>query len=160
MRWWRSPLPARDKSKSSAVKEEIRGGKNIWCIVENKAEGVMKEKKATNGEVYGNLKGWALKNWCFQTVVLEKTLESPLDCKEIKSVNPKGNQPWVFIGRTDTEAPITLATWWEELTHWKRPWCRQGWKQKEKGTTENRMAGWHHWLSGCEFEQTLGDSEG
>ena len=69
--------------------------------------------------------GWVLKNWCFKTEVLEKTLESHLDCKEIKPVNPKGNQPWIFIGRTDTEAeaPIFFATWWEELTHWKRSWC-------------------------------------
>ena len=68
---------------------------------------------------------WALKNWCFWTVVLEKTLESPLDCKEIQPVNPKGNQSWILIGRTDTEteAPNTLATWCEELTHLKRPWC-------------------------------------
>ena len=68
---------------------------------------------------------WVPKNWCFWTMVLEKTLESPLDCKEIKPVNPKGNQSWIFIGRTDAEAeaPIILATWCEELTHWKRPWC-------------------------------------
>ena len=66
--------------------------------------------------------GWALKNWCFQTVVLERTLESPLDSKEIKPVNHKGKQPWIFIGRTDAEAPI-FGHLWEELTHWKRPWC-------------------------------------
>ena len=65
--------------------------------------------------------GWALKNWCFWTVVLEKTLESPLDCKEIQPVHPKGDQSWVFIGRTDAEAETSLATSWEELTHWKRP---------------------------------------
>ena len=67
---------------------------------------------------------WVLKNWCFWTVVLEKTLESPLDCKEIKSVNPKGNQSWVLIGMTDTEAEASIPwPWCEELTHWKRPWC-------------------------------------
>ena len=68
---------------------------------------------------------WVLKNRCFWTVVLEKTLESPLDCKEIQPVHPKGNQSWIFIGRTDAEAesPNTLATWGEELTHLKRPWC-------------------------------------
>ena len=67
---------------------------------------------------------WAPKSWCFWTVVLEKTLESPLACKEIQPMNPKGNQSWIFIERTDAEAetPNTLATWWEELTHWKRPW--------------------------------------
>ena len=66
--------------------------------------------------------GWVPKNWCFWTVVLEKTLESPLDCKEIKPVNPTGNQSWLFIGRTDAEAETPIL-WWEEMTHWKRPWC-------------------------------------
>ena len=70
---------------------------------------------------------WAPKNWCFWTVVLEKTLESPLDCKEIQPVYPKGDQSWVFIGRTDAEAEAnTLATSWKELTHWKRPWFWEG----------------------------------
>ena len=75
---------------------------------------------------------WALKNWCFSTVVLEKTLESPLDCKEIQPVHPKGDQSWVFIGRTDAEAetPNTLATWCEELTYLKRPWC---WERLKAG---------------------------
>ena len=63
--------------------------------------------------------GWVLKNWCCWTMVLE----GPLDCKEIQPVNPKGNQPWILIGRTDAKALNTLATWWEEPTHWKRPWC-------------------------------------
>ena len=84
--------------------------------------------------------GWGPKNWCFQTVVLEKTLESSLDCKEIKLVNLKGNQPWIFIGRTDAkaEAQNTLATWYEELIHSKRPWC---WERLEaKGEGDDR--GW------------------
>ena len=76
--------------------------------------------------------GWASKNWCFWTVVLEKTLERPLDSKEITLVNHKGNQPWIFIGRTDAkaEAPI-LATWCEELTHWKRHWCWERLRTRE-----------------------------
>ena len=83
---------------------------------------------------------WALKNWCFWTVVFEKTLESPLECKEMKQVNPKGNQLWIFTGRTDAdaEAPILLATWCEELTHWKRPWCWE--RLKARGEGDNR--GW------------------
>ena len=86
--------------------------------------------------------GWAPKNWCFRTVVLEKTLESPLDSKEIKPVNPKGNQPWIFIGRTDAKAD-TLATWCEELTHWKkRPWCWERLKAKEEGSR-----GWDGWMA-------------
>ena len=101
------------------------------------------------------------KNWCFQTVVLEKTLESPLDCKEIKAVNPKGNQPSIFIGRTgaDAEAPILWPT---DLKNWligKDPDAAKDWGQ-EKGTTEDGMIRWHHWLNGNESEQTPGDSEG
>ena len=105
---------------------------------------------------------WALKKWCFWTVVLEKTLESPLDCKEIKPVNPKGDQSWIFTGRTDAEieALILLATWWEELTHWKRLWCWKSWRQEEKGMTEDEMVGWHHWLDGYEFESAPGVGDG
>ena len=87
---------------------------------------------------------WALKNWCFWAVVLEKTLESPLDCKEIKPVNPKGNQSWIFIGRTDTEAEtLTLATWCKELTPWKRPWC---WERLKAGG-EGDDKGWDGWMA-------------
>ena len=88
---------------------------------------------------------WVLKNWCFWTVVLEKTLESPLDCKEIQPVHPKGDQPWVFIGRTDVEAetPNTLATSCKELTHWKRPWCWE--RLKVGGEGDNR--GWDCWMA-------------
>ena len=105
--------------------------------------------------------GWAPKNWCFWTVVLEKTLESPLDCK-IKPVPPKGNQPWIFIGRTDAEAQ-SLILWppdvKSQLTG-KDPDAGKDWGQEEKGTTEDKMVGWHHWLNGLEFEQTPGHSEG
>ena len=88
---------------------------------------------------------WELKNWCFWTVVLEETLETPLDCKEIQPVIPKGNQSWIFIGRTDAEAetPILLATWCEELTHWKSPWCWE--RLKVGGEGDNR--GWDGWMA-------------
>ena len=91
-------------------------------------------------------------------MVLEKTLESPLDCKEIKSVNPKGNQPWIFIGKTDeAEAPIL---WSPDLKRWptgKDPDAGEDWRQEEKGTTEDEMVGWHHMsIHGHESEQTLG----
>ena len=105
---------------------------------------------------------WALKNWCFWTVVLEKTLESPLDCKEIKPVNSKRNQSWIFTGRTDAEAeaPINiLATWCKELIHGKRHWCWERLKAGGEGDNRGWIAGWHHWLNGQEFEQTLGDRE-
>ena len=102
------------------------------------------------------------KNWCFWTVVLEKTLESPLDCKEIQPVHPKGNQSCIFFGRTDaeTETPNTLATWCEEMTHWKRPWCWERLKAGGKGTTEDEMVGLHHQLYGREFEQAQGVGDG
>ena len=104
-----------------------------------------------------------IKNWCFLTVVLEKTLETPLDCKELQAVHPKGNQSWIFIGRTDAEVETnTLATWCEELTHWKRPWCWE--RLKAGGEGDDRGCdGWrHHWLNGHEFEQALrvGDGQG
>ena len=101
---------------------------------------------------------WELKNRCFWTMVLEKTLKSPLDCKEIKPVNPKGNQSWVFIGRTDawSWSSKLLATWCEELIHWKRPWCWERVKVGGEGTTEDEMVGCHHWFDGHEFEQALG----
>ena len=88
----------------------------------------------------GHKESWALKNWCFWTVVFEETLESPLDCKEIQPVHPKRNQFWIFIGRTDTEAetPILLATWCKELTHLKRPWCWE--RLKVGGERDDR--GW------------------
>ena len=97
---------------------------------------------------------WAPKNWCFWTVVLEKTLESPLRCKEIQPVHPKGDQSWVFIGRTDAKAETPIL-WPPHAKSWlieKDPDTWRDWGQDEKGTTEDEMAGWHHWLDGHEFE--------
>ena len=97
---------------------------------------------------------WAPKNWCFWAVVLEKTLESPLDCKEIQSVHPEGDQSWVFIGRTDPEAE-TPVLWPPHVKSWligKDPDAGRDWGQEEKGTTEDEMAGWYHRLDGNEFE--------
>ena len=93
---------------------------------------------------------WAPKNWCFWTVVLEKTLESPLDCKEIQPLHSKGDQPWVFIGRTDVEAE-TAILWLPDLKSWliwKDPDAGKDWGQEEKGMTEDEMVGWHHRLNG------------
>ena len=106
--------------------------------------------------------GLTLKNWCFWTLVLEKTLESPLDSRDIKSINPKGNQSWIFIGRTDVEAETPIL-WPPEAKNWligKDLDAQTDWGQEEKGTTEDEVAGWHHWLNGYEFEQALGDTEG
>jgi len=105
---------------------------------------------------------WAPKNWCFWTVVLEKTLEGPLDCKEIQPINPKGNQSWIFIGRTDAEAEVPIL-WPPDAKSWllrKDPDAGKDGRQEEKGMTEDEMVGWHHWLNGHEFEQAPGDGEG
>ena len=106
---------------------------------------------------------WVLKNWCFWTVVLEKTLESPLDCKEIQPVHPK-DQPWVFIGRTDVEAETPIL-WPPDGKNWlirKDPDAGKDWGQEEKGTTEDEMVGWHHWLNwyGFGWSPGVGDGQG
>jgi len=91
---------------------------------------------------------WAPKNWCFWTVVLEKTLESPLDSKEIQPVHPKGNQSWIFIGRTDAkaEAPILCPPDAKNWVIWKDPHAGKDWEREKKGMTEDERVGWHHWL--------------
>ena len=99
--------------------------------------------------------GWVLKNWRFWTVVLEKTLESPLNSKEIKPVHPKGYQSWIFNGRTDVKAEAPTL-WPPDAKNWligKDPDAGKDWRQEEKGMTEDEMVGWHHWLDGHEFEQ-------
>ena len=112
--------------------------------------------------VLGHKEGWVLKKWCFWTVVLEKILEGPLDSKEIKPVSPKGNQPWILIGRTDAKAKAPIL-WLPDVKSWligKDPDAGEDWGQEEKGAAENEMVGWDHWLNGHEFEQILGDNEG
>ena len=103
--------------------------------------------------------GWAPKNWCFWTVLLEKTLESPLDCKVIQPVNPKGDQSWIFIGRTDADAEAEAPGLWpSDVKSWlirKNPDAGKDWRQ-EKGTTEDEMVGWHHQLDWHDFEQGQG----
>ena len=107
---------------------------------------------------------WAPENWCFWTVVLEKTLESPLDSKEIKPIHPKGNQSWIFIGRTDAEAENPIL-WPPDSKNWligKDPGAGKDCKLEEKGTTENEMVGWHHCLDVYDSEQVpgVGDEQG
>ena len=130
-------LPTKVHLDKVVVFQEVRYGCESWTI-----------KKAP-------------KNWCFWAVVFEKTLESPLDFKEIQPVHPKGNQSWILIGRTDAEAetPIHGCLMWR-TDHLKRPWCGKHWGQKAKGTTRDEMVGWHHWLNGHEFEWTLGVGDG
>ena len=105
---------------------------------------------------------WMPKNWCFWTVVLEKTLESSLNCKEIKPVNSKENQSWIFTGRTDAEAEASVLSQ-PDGKIWlirKDPDAGKDWRQEEKETTEDEMVGWHHWINGHESEQIPGVSEG
>ena len=97
---------------------------------------------------------WVPKNWCFWTVVLEKTLEGPLDCKKIKPVNPKGNQSWIFIVRTDVEAKTPIL-WPPDAKNWligKDLDAGKDRRQEQKGATEDEVVGWHHWFDGHEFE--------
>ena len=106
--------------------------------------------------------GWAPKNWCFWTVVMEKTLENPLNCKEIQLVHSEGDQSRVFFGRNDAKAE-TPVLWPRHMKSWligKDPDARRDWGQEEKGTTEDDMAGWHQWLDGHESEWTLGVGDG
>ena len=110
----------------------------------------------------GHKENWAPPNRCFWIVVLDKTLESPLDHKEIKPINSKGNQSWIFIGRTDAEAEGPIL-WPPDAKNWligNDPDAGKDWRQEEKGTTEDETFGWHRWLNGHKFEQTPGDSEG
>ena len=105
---------------------------------------------------------WVPKNWCFRIVVLEKTLERPLDCKEIQPVHLKGYQSWVFTGRTDVKAetPILWPPDAKSWLIWKDPDAGKDWGQEEKGTTEDETVGWHHWLNGHEFRWTQGVGDG
>ena len=116
-------------------------------------------KKTEHQRELDRKENWAPKNWCFWTVVLEKTLERPLDCK-IKPVHPKGNQSWIFMWRTDAEAKAPIL-WPHDEKNWlirKDPDIGEDWRQ-EKGTTEDEMVEWHHWLNEHEFEQASGDGE-
>ena len=110
----------------------------------------------------GYKEGWSLRFWCFQSVVLEKTLENPMACKEIKPVSPKGNQTWIFLGRTDAEAEAPIL-WPPDVKNWLigiDADARKDWRQENKGMTGNEMVEWHHWLNGFEFEQVPGVGEG
>ena len=131
----------------------------LFCATACAWKGFKRRKVFLHSDNWKRPVKW-LKDWCFQIVVLEKTLESPLDSKQIKSGDPEENQPWLFPGRTDGEAEAPIL-WPPDVENWpigKDPDAGKDWGQKEKGETEDEMVGWHHWLSGHEFEQTLGDS--
>ena len=105
---------------------------------------------------------WVSKNWCFGIVVLEKTLESSLDCRGIKPVNPKGNRWWIFIGKTaaEAEAPVVCLPDVKSQLTGKDPDAGKDWRPEEMGVAEDELVGWNHWLNVHQFEQTPGDSEG
>ena len=138
---------------------------NLGSIVENRDITLLTKVYTVKAMVFpvvmGHKEGWAQKNGSFRAVVLVKTLESPLDSKEIKQVGPKGNQPWIFIGRADAETETPIL-WPPDAKSWligKDPDAGKDWRQEEKWVIDE-MVGWHHWLNGYEFEQTPGDSEG
>ena len=136
----------------------------LTCSTTNQTNFSVFEGLVWLDQVHGNKLGlsWAPKNWRFWTVVLEKTLESPLDCKEIQPVHPKADQSWMSIGRTDAaaEAPILWPPHAKNWLIWKDPDTGKDWRCEEKGTTDDEMVGWYHRLNGHEFEETLGVGDG
>ena len=161
-------------ANSKSVSRDREG--NIWPSLHIKKQRHYFVNKGPSSQGYGFSSGhvwmwelnykesWAPKNWCFWTVVLEKTLKSPLDCKEIQPVHPKGDQSWVFIGRTDVEAETPIL-WPPDAKSWligKDPDAGKDWQQEEKGMAEDEMVGWHHRLEGHGFGRTpgVGDEQG
>ena len=157
-------LQPEDKEKRSALSRTKKVRRN-WSLKIDSIEETFSLWKGPSSQGYGFSSGhvwmweldykesWAPKNWCFWTVVLETTLESPLDCKEIQPVHPKGNQSWIFIARSDAEAEA-LIFWPPDVKNWliwKDPDAGKDWEQEENGTTEDEMVGWHHQLDGHEF---------
>ena len=157
-RWWQQPwnqrMLAAEKKNYGQSRQHMKKQRHYFA------------DKGPSSQSYGFSSGhvwtweldykesWEVKNWCFWTVVLGKTLESPLDCKEIQPVHPKGDQSWVFIGRNDAEAEGPTL-WLPDAKNWlicKDPDGGKDWKQEEKGTIEDKIVGWHHWLNGHEFE--------
>ena len=172
--FWGSKITA-DGDSSHEIKRHLLLGRKVMTNLDS----ILKSRDITLPTKFRLLKGmdfpvvmygceldceesWAPKNWYFWTVVLEKTLQSPLDCKQIQLVHPKGDKSWVFIGRADAEAETPIL-WPPNAKSWligKDSDVGRDWEQEEKGTTEDEMAGWHHWLDGHEFEWTLGVGDG
>ena len=150
-RWWR---------KAMINLDSVLKSRDITLLTKFHREKAMVSSHVRMWEL-DYKESWVLKNWWFWTVVLEKSLESPLNCKEIQPVHPKGNQSWMFTGRTDAEAETPIL-WPPDVKNWfigKDSDARQDWSQ-EKGTTEDEMIGQHHWLNGHEFEQASGVGDG
>ena len=155
---------------SHEIKRRLLLGRQAMTNLDSilKSRDITLLKKGSSSQSYGfssshkwtweldHKESWVPKNWCFWTVVLEKALESPLDCKEIKPVNPEGNQLWIFIRRTDAKALILWPPDEKNLLIRKDPDAGNDWRPEEKGTTEDEMVGWHHQLDGCGFGQVPG----
>ena len=147
-----------DGNCSHEIKRNLLLGRKVMTNLDSilKSRGITLPTKVRLVKAMWELdceEGWAQKNWCFWTVVLEKTLESPLDCKEIQPVHSKWDQSWVFLGRTDAEAETPIL-WLPHAKSWlirKDSDAGRDWEQEEKGMTEDETAGWHHWLDGHEF---------
>ena len=165
--FWGSKITA-DGDCSHGIKRHLLLGRTVMTNLDSilKSRNITFAKKCLSSQSYGFSsshewmweldceESWAPKNWCFWTVVLEKTLESSLDCKEIQPIHPKGNQSWIFIGRTDVEAEIPIL-WPSDVKSWliwKDSDARKDWRQEEKGMTKDAMVGWHYRLNGYEFE--------
>ena len=157
-----------DGDCSSEIKRHLLLGRKVMTNLDSilKSRDITLFNKGLSSQGYGfssnhvwmweldYKESWAPKNWWFWTVLLEKTLKSPLDCKEIQSVHPEGNQSWIFIGRTDAEAETSIF-WPSDAKSWliwKDPDAGKDWRQEEKGMKEDEMVGWHHQLNGHEFE--------
>ena len=159
LNWQANSLPTEPPGKPNL--DSILKSRDITLLTKVRLDKTM-DFPSSHAWMWDHKEGWALENWCFWTVVLEKTLESHLDSKDIKPVHPKRNQSWIFIWRTDAEAEV--PTLWSSGTKrqltGKDPDARKDWGQEEKGITEDEMVVWHYRLDGREFEWTQGDSEG
>ena len=157
-----------DDDHSHDIKRHLLLWRKVMTNLDNilRSRDIILPKKGLSSQRYGfssshvwmweldDKESWAPKNWCFWIVVLEKTLESPLDCKEIQPVHPKGNQSWIFIGRIDAEAETTIL-WPPDAKSWliwKDPNAGKDWRQEDKGMAEDEMVGLHHWFNGHEFK--------
>ena len=172
--FWGAPKNTVDSDCSHEIKRCLLLGRKVMTNLDNilKSRDIANKGLSSQDYVFSSShvwmweldysESWALKNWCFWTVVLEKTLESPFDCKEIKPVHPKGDQSWVFIGRTDVEAetPILWPPDAKNWLIWKDLDAGKGWRWEEKGMTEDEMVGWHHRLNGHGFGWTPGVGDG
>ena len=174
--FWGDPKITADGDCSHEIKRGLLLGRSaitsLDCILKSQRHYFVNKGPSSQGYGFSSShlwmwkldykESWMLKNWCFWTVVLEKTLQRSLDFKETQPVHPKRDQSWLFIGRTDFEAE-TPTLWPPNVKNWviwKDPDPGKDWRQEEKGTTEDEMVGWHHGLNGREFEWTLGDGDG